>query len=161
MYKLAVCVLLTRLTPFFTPPDQPSKAASIHLTRTMANSLADKFVLVNAICPGVFPSRMTSYALTENKDILEGVQPTGRVGLPEDIAGLTLLLCSRAGSHFVGQAVSSLVCFLARDRAYIAALLDRSPSMEDRPFSSCLVFESCVDPRFTSRTLHGHASGTE
>lgn len=43
----------------------------------MANSLAEKFVLVNAILPGVFPSRMTSYALTNNREILEGVQPTG------------------------------------------------------------------------------------
>jgi NAD(P)-dependent dehydrogenase (short-subunit alcohol dehydrogenase family) len=56
---------------------QPSKAASVHLTRTMANSLAEKNVLVNAICPGVFPSRMTAFALSENKEILEGVQPTG------------------------------------------------------------------------------------
>ncbi|CEH16987.1 rhamnolipids biosynthesis 3-oxoacyl-reductase [Ceraceosorus bombacis] len=84
---------------------QPSKAASLHLTRTMANSLSEKFVLVNAILPGVFPSRMTSYALTNNKEILEGVQPTGRTGTPEDIAGLTLLLCSRAGAHIVGQGI--------------------------------------------------------
>jgi hypothetical protein len=34
-------------------------------------------VLVNAICPGVFPSRMTSFGLTENKEILEAIQPTG------------------------------------------------------------------------------------
>lgn len=56
---------------------QPSKAASVHLTRTMATSLADKFITFNAILPGVFPSRMTAYALSENKDILEGIQPTG------------------------------------------------------------------------------------
>ena len=49
----------------------------MHLSRTMANSLAERHVLVNAICPGVFPSRMTSFGLTENKEILEAIQPTG------------------------------------------------------------------------------------
>jgi NAD(P)-dependent dehydrogenase (short-subunit alcohol dehydrogenase family) len=85
---------------------QPSKAASVHLSRTMANSLAEKFVLVNAICPGVFPSKMTAFGLAENKDILEGIQPTGRVGSPQDIGGLAVFLASRAGSHMTGNAVS-------------------------------------------------------
>lgn len=89
---------------FAFPSDQPSKAASLHLTRTMANSLAERFVLVNAICPGVFPSRMTAYAIGENRDILEGVQPTGRMGTPEDIGGLAVFLASRAGAHLVGTA---------------------------------------------------------
>lgn len=40
-------------------------------------SLAERNVLVNAICPGVFPSRMTAFGLQENKDVLEGIQPTG------------------------------------------------------------------------------------
>ncbi|PWN99274.1 putative NADPH-dependent beta-ketoacyl reductase [Tilletiopsis washingtonensis] len=84
---------------------QPSKAASVHLSRTMANSLAERHVLVNAICPGVFPSRMTSFGLTENKEILEAIQPTGRVGTPEDIGGLVLMLTSRAGSHMTGLAI--------------------------------------------------------
>lgn len=43
----------------------------------MANTLADRNVLVNAICPGVFPSRMTAYGVTENKELLEAGQPTG------------------------------------------------------------------------------------
>ncbi|PWN30658.1 NAD(P)-binding protein [Jaminaea rosea] len=83
---------------------QPSKAASVHLTRTMASSLAERFVLVNCICPGVFPSRMTSYALSENRDALEGIQPTGRIGTAEDIGGLAVFLASRAASHIVGTA---------------------------------------------------------
>ena len=49
----------------------------MHLTRTMANSLAEKFVLVNAICPGVFPSRMTAYALDQGQEMLEAGHATG------------------------------------------------------------------------------------
>lgn len=84
---------------------QPSKAASVHLTRMLAHELADRYVLVNALCPGVFPSRMTAWSLGQGKDLLEGVQPTGRLGTPEDIAGAVLFLTSRAGSHITGAAL--------------------------------------------------------
>lgn len=84
---------------------QPSKAASVHLTRTMAVDLAEKNILVNAVCPGVFPSRMTAWSLGEYKQVLEDAQPTGRLGTPEDIGGLLLFLVSRAGSHVTGAAI--------------------------------------------------------
>lgn len=84
---------------------QPSKAASLHLTKVLANSLADKFIMVNAICPGVFPSRMTAYGLEENRDLLEGVQPTGRIGTPEDIGGVAMFFASRAGAHCTGTGI--------------------------------------------------------
>ncbi|PWN50528.1 putative NADPH-dependent beta-ketoacyl reductase [Violaceomyces palustris] len=81
---------------------QPSKAASLHLSRVLANTLAEKFITVNAICPGVFPSKMTSFGLSENKDLFEGIQPTGRIGTPEDIGGLAIFLAGRAGAHCTG-----------------------------------------------------------
>ncbi|KAJ9480284.1 Short chain dehydrogenase/reductase [Pseudozyma hubeiensis] len=84
---------------------QPSKAASLHLTKVLANSLAEKFIMVNAICPGVFPSRMTAYGLEENRDLLEGIQPTGRVGTPEDIGGVAMFFASRAGAHCTGTGI--------------------------------------------------------
>ena len=85
---------------------QPSKAASLHLTRMLAYELADRFVMVNALCPGVFPSRMTSFGLSEHRDLLEAGQPTGRVGLPEDLSGSIIMLASRAGAHITGTAIS-------------------------------------------------------
>ncbi|WFD30320.1 hypothetical protein MSPP1_001338 [Malassezia sp. CBS 17886] len=84
---------------------QPSKAASVHLSRTLAYELSDRFVFVNAICPGVFPSRMTSWSMGENREALEIGQPTGRLGTPEDIAGVLLFLCSRAGAHVTGMGI--------------------------------------------------------
>ncbi|KAL8243549.1 hypothetical protein R6Q59_009807 [Mikania micrantha] len=84
---------------------QPSKAASLHLTKVLASSLATKHIMVNAILPGVFPSRMTAFGLEEHKDLLEGVQPTGRIGTPEDIGGLALFLASRAGAHCTGVGI--------------------------------------------------------
>ena len=76
--------------------DNPSKAASVHLTRTLAYEFADKYIMVNALCPGVFPSRMTAWSLGQNREILEAGQPTGR---------LVLLLAGRSGSHITGAAI--------------------------------------------------------
>ncbi|KAJ3104634.1 hypothetical protein HDU97_009025 [Phlyctochytrium planicorne] len=82
-----------------------SKAAVNHLTRTLASSLAGKFVTINAIAPGVFPSKMTKFGLDNAMDALLKSQPTGRLGTTEDMAGLALFLCSRASSHITGAVI--------------------------------------------------------
>jgi len=59
----------------------PSKAASIHLSRTLANQLAEKYICVNVICPGPFPSLMTGPVLSKNREIFDNDQPTGESNL--------------------------------------------------------------------------------
>lgn len=76
-----------------------SKAAAISLSNNLAVTLAPKFITVNAICPGVYPSRMTAYGLKKQPDALARVHPMGRVGTPEDMAGVFLFLTTRAGAH--------------------------------------------------------------
>lgn len=81
-----------------------SKAAVHHLTRTLANEFAERRITVNAFAPGPFQSRMTAFA-TGNDDKAAKVGdrvPLGRIGTPDDIAGATLYLCSRAGSYVTG-----------------------------------------------------------
>lgn len=81
-----------------------SKAAVHHLTRTLANEFAHRRITVNAFAPGPFQSRMTAFA-TAGDDQARHVGshvPLGRIGRPDDIAGATLYLCSRAGSYVTG-----------------------------------------------------------
>jgi len=81
-----------------------SKAAVHHLTRTLAGEFADRHVTVNAFAPGPFQSRMTAFATATDAQVQKvGARvPIGRIGRPDDIAGATLYLCSRAGSYVTG-----------------------------------------------------------
>lgn len=83
----------------------PSKAACIHLTKIQASKLAPRNIMVNVICPGVFPSRMTNFGLENFKDTLVSGQPTGRIGKPSDFGGVVLFLSSVASAHMTGNVI--------------------------------------------------------
>ncbi len=91
----------------------PSKAAVHHMTRVLAAHLVKDHVLVNAIAPGPFPTWMLSTGVgfggdTDDVDwdLVGKMNPSGRVGSPEDVAGLTMFLCSRASNYVVGQTIA-------------------------------------------------------
>ncbi len=81
-----------------------SKAAVHHLTKILSNELAKDHVTVNAIAPGPFPSRMMAHITGDEsrKKVMEAGVPLHRVGTPEDVAGVLLMLTSRAGSYITG-----------------------------------------------------------
>lgn len=54
----------------------------------------------------VFPG-MTAYGLSQNASHITSAYPMGRIGTPEDIAGLVLFLSSRAGAHISGTFVET------------------------------------------------------
>ena len=90
-----------------------SKAAVHHLTRFMAAHLTKEHIHFNAIAPGPFPTKMLASGVglegTAEEADWSGVgrgNPTGRVGTPQDIAGLAIFLCSRAGDYVVGQTIA-------------------------------------------------------
>ncbi|KAI5117402.1 hypothetical protein M0805_004624 [Coniferiporia weirii] len=80
-----------------------SKAAVNHLTSQLAVTLGRRAITVNAILPGVFPSKMTAFGFKQaGEDKMNKAQPSGRVGAPTDMAGLALFLCSPASSYVTG-----------------------------------------------------------
>jgi len=91
----------------------PSKAAVHHLTRVLAAHLVKRNIIVNGIAPGPFPTWMLSTGVggggdVDNTDwdaVAKG-NPRGRVGTPEDIAGLAIFLSSRASGFTVGDTIT-------------------------------------------------------
>jgi NAD(P)-dependent dehydrogenase (short-subunit alcohol dehydrogenase family) len=102
-----------RTPRFDTHSYGPSKAALHAMTREMAARLVSRHIIVNAIAPGPFPTWMLSTGVGTGGDV-EGTDwglvgrgnPRGRVGTPEDIAGLAIFLSSRAGAFTVGQVIA-------------------------------------------------------
>lgn len=85
-----------------------SKAAAHHLARNLAVELGPRNVTTNTVAPGFFPSKLAN-GLIENlggRDQLEQDNPRRRLGEPEDIAGVMLFLCSKAGSYVNGEDIS-------------------------------------------------------
>lgn len=84
-----------------------SKAGIHQLTRVLARELAPRGILVNAIAPGLFPSRMTAFALKDEArraGLLAGI-PLGRAGGVGDAGGLALFLSSRASAYVTGAII--------------------------------------------------------
>jgi len=82
-----------------------SKAAISMLTKSQAKEWGKHGIRVNAICPGLIKTKFSA-ALWTNEQIMEEIKkasPMGRMGEPDEIAGIALLLASRAGSFITGS----------------------------------------------------------
>jgi NAD(P)-dependent dehydrogenase (short-subunit alcohol dehydrogenase family) len=82
-----------------------SKAAVHHLTHVLARRLAPKRITVNAVAPGPFESKMMAATLERFGDAIAESCPLGRIGTPEDMAGVAIFLASRAGAYVTGTVI--------------------------------------------------------
>jgi 3-oxoacyl-[acyl-carrier protein] reductase len=85
-----------------------SKTGLTGLTREAAREFAAYNIRVNAVCPGVIETEMTA-ALRQDESVmrkwLEDI-PQARLGVPQDVVGLVLFLCSQAAAYITGQAIN-------------------------------------------------------
>ncbi|SHM71201.1 SDR family oxidoreductase [Rhizobacter sp. OV335] len=81
-----------------------SKGAVVNFTRTLAAEWGRHGITVNAIAPGMFPSKMTAGTIAKvGVEALATGAPLGRIGDDDDLKGVALLFASAAGKHITGQ----------------------------------------------------------
>jgi NAD(P)-dependent dehydrogenase (short-subunit alcohol dehydrogenase family) len=81
-----------------------TKAAVIHLTRQLAAELAPG-VRVNGIAPGIVRTHLARALWESFEDRLNQTLPLGRIGEPDDIAGVIAFLASDTARWMTGQTV--------------------------------------------------------
>ena len=83
-----------------------SKGGVVNFTRALAVEWGRHNINVNAIAPGLFPTRMTRGILEMMGDDAAKQPPLGRLGGPEDLKGIVAVLASDAGSFITGQIIA-------------------------------------------------------
>lgn len=81
-----------------------SKAAIISLTKVLAKEWGPVGIRANVLCPGLIRTKFSA-ALWQNEAILEHVLrdvALGRIGTPDEMAGMAVFLCSEAASYVTG-----------------------------------------------------------
>jgi NAD(P)-dependent dehydrogenase (short-subunit alcohol dehydrogenase family) len=84
-----------------------SKSGLIGFTKECAREFAAYNIRVNAVCPGVIITEMTSHLRDNEEQMKKWLAdiPAGRLGEPSDVTGLVLFLCSDAARYITGQAI--------------------------------------------------------
>jgi NAD(P)-dependent dehydrogenase (short-subunit alcohol dehydrogenase family) len=84
-----------------------SKAADMQLVRNLAVEWGPKNIRVNCIAPGIIRTQFSRalWADPARAENFARLYPLRRLGDPEDVAGIAVLLASRAGTFMTGQTV--------------------------------------------------------
>lgn len=86
-----------------------SKAALIHLTRTLAKELGKDNITVNCVCPGIIRSPLHEAYLRDRSELEEfyakrgAAMPLGRVGEPRDVANAIRYFLSEEAAWVTGD----------------------------------------------------------
>ena len=83
-----------------------TKGGVIAFTKALSIELGRFSINVNAVCPGVTKTAMTSYLTSDQEREWSRHYPLGRLGVPDDIAPLIVFLASDRASWITGQAIS-------------------------------------------------------
>ncbi len=86
-----------------------SKHGVLGLTKSAAADYATKNIRINAVCPGPIMTPMLEEGFTERpamKEAYLATVPMGRFGVPQEIAGAVLWLCSAEASFMTGYSIT-------------------------------------------------------
>jgi 3-oxoacyl-[acyl-carrier protein] reductase len=82
-----------------------SKAGIIGFTKSIAKEVGSRGITCNAVAPGWIRTRMTEGLGSETEQMALKQIPLGRLGEPEDIAGVVAFLCTAAAAYVTGQVI--------------------------------------------------------
>jgi 3-oxoacyl-[acyl-carrier protein] reductase len=86
------------------PAYSASKAGLVQLCKVLAMKWGRNGIRVNSVAPGMVPTKLTAnQATAENEAHFAKINPVGRFGTPEDIAGGVLFLSSPMAAYVTGQ----------------------------------------------------------
>lgn len=80
-----------------------SKAGLLGLTKSVALELSSRQILVNAVAPGFIETEMTDHISDEARAAWLERIPLGRLGTPEDVAGVVRFLAGPGAAYITGQ----------------------------------------------------------
>jgi NAD(P)-dependent dehydrogenase (short-subunit alcohol dehydrogenase family) len=83
-----------------------SKGGVVNFTRALAAEWARYNITVNAIAPGVFPSKMSQGMIDRSEQYIMQQTPLKRLGGEEDLKGVAVLLASDASAYITGQTIA-------------------------------------------------------
>jgi NAD(P)-dependent dehydrogenase (short-subunit alcohol dehydrogenase family) len=83
-----------------------SKGGVVNFTRSLAAEWAQYGITVNAIAPGVFPSKMSQGMIGKAEEVILDLTPLKRLGGAEDLKGAAVLLASDASAFITGQTIA-------------------------------------------------------
>jgi len=80
-----------------------SKAGMIGMSKSLAQEVASRGITVNCVAPGFITTAMTDELTEQQKQVLVGSVPGGRMGTPDEIASAVVYLASDEAAYVTGQ----------------------------------------------------------
>ena len=82
-----------------------TKAGAEGFSRALARELGSRSVTVNCVAPGFIDTDMTRELSDEQRELMLGQIPLGRLGEPQEIAALVAFLCGDSAGYITGETV--------------------------------------------------------
>ena len=80
-----------------------AKAGLVGMTKSLAAEVASRNITVNAVAPGFIQTAMTKVLTDQQKEMISGRIPAGRMGMPQEIAAAVAYLASEEAAYVTGE----------------------------------------------------------